>query len=254
MRKMYNKRKTGNREEMNMEETTKKQAWWKKVMVILLLLAAVGSYFIIPSVKKTLDEIFKMFASGDFTVVREFVESYGAYAAAVSFLLMILQSVAAPLPAFLITFANANLFGWWQGAILSWSSAMAGAALCFWIARILGRDVVEKLTSKGGLKQIDVFFEKHGRMSILIARLLPFMSFDIVSYAAGLTSMSFWGFFAATGIGQLPATIVYSYVGGMLTGGAKLLVTGLFILFGLSALIVLLRQIYMERQKEKSEE
>ena len=66
--------------------------------------------------------------------------------------------------------------------------------------------------------------------------------------------MSFWGFFAATGIGQLPATIVYSYVGGMLTGGAKLLVTGLFILFGLSALIVLLRQIYMERQKEKSEE
>ena len=50
-----------------------------------------------------------MFASGDFTVVRQFVESYGAYAALVSFLLMILQSIAAPLPAFLLTFANANL-------------------------------------------------------------------------------------------------------------------------------------------------
>ena len=48
-----------------------------------------------------------MFASGDFTVVRQFVESYGAYAALVSFLLMILQSIAAPLPAFLLTFANA---------------------------------------------------------------------------------------------------------------------------------------------------
>lgn len=127
---------------------------------------------------------------------------------------------------------------------------MAGAAVCFYIARILGRDVVEKLTSKAGLQQIDVFFEKHGRMSILIARLLPFISFDIVSYAAGLTSMSFGSFFVATGIGQLPATIVYSYVGGMLTGGAKLFVTALFILFGLSALIVLLRQIYVERQKK----
>ena len=40
-------------------------------------------------------------------MVRQFVESYGAYAALVSFLLMILQSIAAPLPAFLLTFANA---------------------------------------------------------------------------------------------------------------------------------------------------
>lgn len=195
-----------------------------------------------------------MFSSGDFTVVREFVASYGAYAAVVSFLLMIFQSVAAPLPAFLITFANANLFGWWKGAILSWSSAMAGAAVCFFIARILGRDVVEKLTSKAGLRQIDEFFEKHGRMSVLIARLLPFISFDIVSYAAGLTSMSFGSFFVATGIGQLPATIIYSYVGGMLTGGAKMFVTALLLLFSLSALIVLIRQVYVERQKKKEKE
>lgn len=128
---------------------------------------------------------------------------------------------------------------------------MAGAAICFYIARILGRDVVEKLTSKTGLKQIDEFFERHGRMSILIARLLPFVSFDIVSYAAGLTSMSFGSFFIATGIGQLPATIIYSYVGSMLTGGAQMMVTGLLMLFAISALIVLIRQIYKERQKKK---
>ena len=64
--------------------------------------------------------------------------------------------------------------------------------------------------------------------------------------------MSFWGFFVATGIGQLPATIVYSYVGGMLTGGAKLLVTGLLILFSLSGLIVLFKQLYNEKQKKKT--
>lgn len=164
---------------------------------------------------------------------------------------MIFQSIAAPLPAFLLTFANANLFGWWQGAILSWTSAMAGAAVCFYIARILGRDVAEKLTSKSGLAQIDTFFERYGKNTILICRLLPFISFDIVSYAAGLTSMSFMSFFIATGIGQLPATIVYSYVGGMLTGGAKLFVTALMILFALSALIFMLRKIYMDRQSKK---
>ena len=171
-------------------ETKKQNKWLSKIIVIVLIVGCVAVYFCVPSVNKLMNRIFAAFASGDFTVVKEFVASYGAYAAAVSFALMILQSVAAPLPAFLITFANANLFGWWQGAILSWSSAMAGAVLCFCIARILGRDVAEKLTSKAGLQQIDVFFERHGNLSILIARLLPFISFDYVSYAAGLTSMS----------------------------------------------------------------
>lgn len=232
-----------------MEE--KKRNWIGKAAVAAVAVAAVLAYYFIPSVNRTMKTILSAFASGDFTVVRDFVKSYGAYAAAVSFLLMILQSIAAPLPAFLLTFANANLFGWWKGAVLSWSSAMAGAAVCFYIARILGRDAAEKLTSKAGLKQIDEFFERHGKMSILIARLLPFMSFDIVSYAAGLTSMSFGSFFVATGIGQLPATIIYSYVGSMLTGGAKLFVTGLLLLFAISALIVLIKQLYKEKQKKE---
>ncbi len=234
-----------------MEKKNKK--WIGKIIVIALILIALLAYKFVPSVHDGFDKIANMFYSGDFTIVKEFVASYGAYAAAVSFVLMILQSIAAPLPAFLLTVANANLFGWWQGAILSWSSAMAGAAVCFYIARILGRDVVEKLNGKNGIKQIEEFFDKHGKMSILVARLLPFISFDIVSYVAGLTPMKFWGFFIATGLGQLPATIVYSYVGGMLTGGAQLLVNGLLILFALFGIVIILRQVYAEAQKKKAE-
>ena len=107
----------------------KKNIWVGKIVVIVLIIVSIGSYYVFPSVKHVMNQVFKMFASGDFAVVRDFVASYGAYAALISFLLMIFQSIAAPLPAFLITFANANLFGWWQGAILSWSSAMAGAAV-----------------------------------------------------------------------------------------------------------------------------
>lgn len=227
-----------------------KRNWLKKSAVIVGIAGVVLVCYCVAPIRNVMKEIFLMFASGDFTLVRKFVESYGAYAALVSFGLMIFQSIAAPLPAFLITFANANLFGWWQGALLSWISAMAGAALCFFIARILGRDVAEKLTSKTGLAQIDSFFEKYGKNTILVCRLLPFISFDIVSYAAGLTSMSFGAFFVATGVGQLPATIIYSYVGSMLTGGAKLFVTGLLLLFALSALIVMIRKIYVDRQKK----
>ena len=228
-----------------------KKSTMKKIGVLsVLAVCIIGCYTITP-IRDTMKEIFRMFASGDFTVVKEFVASYGIYAGMISFGLMIFQSIAAPLPAFLITFANASLFGWWKGAILSWTSAMVGAALCFFIAKILGRDIAEKLTSKAGLAQIDTFFEKYGKNTILICRLLPFVSFDIVSYAAGLTSMSFGSFMIATGIGQLPATIVYSYVGGMLTGGAKLLVSGLMILFALSILVMMIRKIYIDRQMKK---
>jgi len=158
----------------------KKNKWLGKIIVIAFILIALLCYRFVPSVHDGFDKIADMFYSGDFTVVKEFVASYGVYAAAVSFVLMILQSIAAPLPAFLLTVANANLFGWWQGAILSWSSAMAGAAVCFFIARILGRDVVIKLNGVKGIKQIEAFFEKYGNKSILIARLLPFISFDAV--------------------------------------------------------------------------
>ena len=130
---------------------------------------------------------------------------------------------------------------------------MAGAALCFFIARVLGRDVVEKITGKGAIKTVDVFFERYGKNTILICRLLPFVSFDFVSYAAGLTGMGFWGFFLATGVGQLPATLVYSYVGGMLTGGTRTFVYALMIIFSLAALAFLIKKVYNDRHKKKTE-
>lgn len=78
-------------------------------------------------------------------------------------------------------FANASLFGWWQGALLSWGSAMIGAAVAFYLARLFGRGFVEKLTTKTGLSQVDEFFDSYGKQSILIVRLLPFLSFGVVT-------------------------------------------------------------------------
>lgn len=93
-----------------------KKNWLGKVVLLIAVIAAVAVYFLVPGVNKMMNKVFAMFASGNFTVVRDFVASYGAYAAVISFLLMIFQSIAAPLPGILLTFANANLFGWWQGA------------------------------------------------------------------------------------------------------------------------------------------
>lgn len=224
-----------------------------KYLAIGILVLMLISYFLIDKVNSTINGWFVLFSSMSVDTIVSYVRSFGVYAAVISFLLMMFQSLAAPLPAFLITFANAAIFGWWQGAILSWTSSMAGAALCFYIAKILGRDVVEKITSKFALESVDGFFRKYGKHTIVICRLLPFVSFDYISYAAGLTSMGFIPFFIATGIGQLPATIIYSYVGGMLTGGAQMVVTALLILFALSIMIMLIKHVYNDKHNKKKE-
>lgn len=221
----------------------KNKTFYKLAALFLII----GLLFI-PAIKNALLDIVDIFKSLDIAVVKEYILSFGVLAPVVSFLLMVFQALAAPLPAFLITFANAALFGWVYGAMLSWFSAMVGAIICFYIARFLGREFVEKLTSKTALESVDGFFEKHGRYAILIARLLPFISFDIVSYAAGLTKMKIKDFVIATGLGQLPATIIYSYAGEMLTGGAKMFVYALLSLFAFSALIYLIKRIYAKRQ------
>ncbi|MGB3368698.1 MAG: TVP38/TMEM64 family protein [Acidaminobacteraceae bacterium] len=219
----------------------------KRIIQLLTIIGLLGLYFFVPAVKININQAIFILQNVDVDLTRDYILSFGIWAPVVSFLLMILQSIAAPLPAFIITFANAGLFGWVKGAILSWTSSMAGAVICFYIAKFFGREVIEKLTSKYALESIDGFFDKYGKNAILVARLLPFLSFDIVSYAAGLTSMSFWSFFVATGLGQLPATIIYSYIGGMLTGSTKTIVTALLVLFSLSALIFLFKKIWNDK-------
>lgn len=219
-----------------------------KIVLIAIIVLTVVLYFVIPSFNATMNNFVSKLGSLNLESVIELIRGYGAYAAVVSFFLMILQSILSPIPALLITLSNAAVFGWWKGALLSFWSSMVGAALCFYIARTLGRDVVEKITTKTGLAKVDDFFERYGKNSILICRLLPFVSFDIVSYAAGLTPIKFWDFFIATGLGQLPATIVYSYLGN-LAGSTKTIFISIVCVVALSALVYMIGKIYNDKKK-----
>jgi uncharacterized membrane protein YdjX (TVP38/TMEM64 family) len=212
-----------------------------KIIFMLLIPLSLGILWVVPSSRHWLLQMIEIFSTVDPQEVANYIRSFGAWSVVISFSLMVFQSLAAPLPAFLITFANAAVYGWIWGAVLSWTSAMVGAALCFGLARLYGRNLVVKLTGQKALQAADQFFAKSGAYTILIARLLPFMPFDIVSYAAGLTSMRLRVFLLATGLGQLPATLIYSYAGEMLVGGARTFVFGLLLIFALVALVALLR-------------
>jgi uncharacterized membrane protein YdjX (TVP38/TMEM64 family) len=154
--------------------------------------------------------------------LRDLLEPWHGRAWIFTSLLMILQSLAAPIPAVPITLANALIYGPWLGALISWSSAEIAAAICFLLARSLGRPFVARLFSSRALKKTDDFFEQEGLRAVLVLRLIPYVSFDVVSYAAGLTSMALVPFLVATGIGQAPATLAYSWAGAHLADDVSL--------------------------------
>ncbi len=224
---------------------TRKIKRWVLRLLIVSILGAIA--LAVEPIRSMLIDMVAIMSHVDIDKAKEYILSFGIWAPVISAVMMILQAIAAPLPAFIITFANAAIFGWWQGALLSWSSSMAAAALCFVLSRWFGRGLTEKLASRFALEQIDLFFARHGQYAILISRLLPFVSFDVVSYAAGLTPIKTRYFLLATGIGQLPATLIYSYVGGMLTGGAQLFVTGLLTLFAVTVAIYLIKRVYHKK-------
>ncbi len=216
----------------------------RRALVALGLLAAAALPLAVPAVREGVGTAVGLLLAGDTEGLRSYLRSFGLWAPVLSALLMVGQAVAAPLPAFVVTLANGLLFGAFWGGLLSWSSAMAGAALCFWLSRAFGRPLAERLAGRTALEAADRFFARHGVQAILAARLLPFVPFDPVSYAAGLTRMSLARFLLATGLGQLPATALYSYAGERASGAARLLLW----VFGATAGIALIGRLVRGRR------
>jgi uncharacterized membrane protein YdjX (TVP38/TMEM64 family) len=94
--------------------------------------------------------------------LRDYILSFGAWAPVVSALMMILQALAAPLPAFLRMFANGLAFGAFWGGLLGLASASLAAAISFWLARPLERGPVKTLVGKTGLESADRWFARRG--------------------------------------------------------------------------------------------
>jgi uncharacterized membrane protein YdjX (TVP38/TMEM64 family) len=168
-----------------------------------------------------------LLAVGDLSGVREHLRGFGPWAPAVAFALIQVQAVVAPLPSFPVIYANGLLFGTLWGGLLSWVSVLVSAALCFALARLWGRPLVERVVSPAALRRADALFERYGVFAVLLGRLLPLTAFDLLSYAAGLTPMRLRPFLVATAIGMTPATFLMAAAGdlgggslGMLVGAA----------------------------------
>ncbi len=141
----------------------------------------------------------------------------------------------APLPAAVFTLAAGALFGVTEGLIVVEAGATVGAVIGFWLARVLGRDFVARV-SGASVEKLDERFARRGVLAVLAVRLLPVLPFAAVNYVSGLTSIRFRDYLLGTALGILPAAAAYVVLGayGSRPGSVPFLVA----LGGLLVLVV----------------
>lgn len=141
------------------------------------------------------------------TTIIDFIRSLGAWGPVGSIGLMIMHSFI-PFPAEFLTIANGMIFGSVMGIVYTWLGAMLGAYASFGLTRIFGRPFVARNLKPAQLEKLDKWILNQGTASLLLSRLIPFISFNLVNYGAGMTKISWWTFTWTTGVGILPMTII----------------------------------------------
>jgi uncharacterized membrane protein YdjX (TVP38/TMEM64 family) len=132
--------------------------------------------------------------------------------------LMTIAIVATPIPSAPIAVAAGAAYGHTQGTIYIVLGAELGALVAFGLARFLGRGAITRWfgrkLDKGWLGSQNAL-----TITVFASRLMPFISFDIVSYAAGLSCLRIWRFATATLAGIIPASFVLAHFGNEAVSG-----------------------------------
>ena len=166
-------------------------------------------------------------------------------------LIMAAAVVVSPIPSAPITIAAGSVYGHTWGTVYALVGAELGALIAFEIARRLGRDRVAKWVGSHSLPS--AINSQLGLTAIVFsARLLPAISFDVISYAAGLTNLRRRWFAVATAVGMVPATFLLSHTGAGLRGSEEGVTDVLVGLAGLGVLAIAGAIIGVYRQRKRT--
>ncbi len=162
--------------------------------------------------------------------------------------LMAIAIVMSPLPSAPIALVSGAVYGHVWGAVYVLIGASLGAFIAFFISRLLGYDVLKRWF--GGKLETSWINSPNSLMGIIfLSRLLPFVSFDMISYAAGLTSISFWRFAIATVAGIAPASFALAHFGSELSSAEGQRIAFAILILGLLVGMSFIFQHLKKRKK-----
>lgn len=194
------------------------------------------------------------FAPLVFTQAREFLEPErlemlvaraGLWGPVLVIALMTIAVVASPIPSAPIALAAGAAYGPVWGTVQVVIGAELGALIAFGLARVLGYDVLRRVFGDrvdAGLLGSQAALTA----TVFASRLMPFVSFDMIIYVAGLSRLHAWRFALATLAGIIPASFLLAHFGDKAVSGdlgrATWAVLALWLLTGVPLIWVAMRR------------
>jgi len=189
----------------------------------------------------------------DIDILISKVRNLGVFGPLLLIGLMALAIVFNPLPSAPIALGAGAIYGHTLGTVYVVVGAELGAVMAFVIARWAGYDLTRRFFGETGTLQK---FRSQNALTALVfvSRLIPFMSFDLVSYAAGLSPIKTWRFAIATLLGLLPVSFALAHFGAEIDNGDYRTLVGVILVIGLLTIIPILFQLFRRREAEPESE
>jgi uncharacterized membrane protein YdjX (TVP38/TMEM64 family) len=110
------------------------------------------------------------------------------------------------------------------GVLIVSPVSVLASSLAFLLGRTVAREwVAKKVASSPRWSAIDAAISDDGPKVVLLLRLSPLFPYNVLNYALGLTGVRFRDYVLASFLGMLPGTVLYVYVGSLVTTTSQFL-------------------------------
>jgi len=181
--------------------------------------------------------------------LRQWFDEWGVWGPVAVIVTMATAILVSPIPSAPIALAAGALYGRYWGAFYVVIGAEIGAIGAFCISRYFGYSLLHHWFGEQ-LNQGLAGSQRFLMGTIFISRLIPFISFDIISYAAGLTAIHFWRFAIATLAGVIPIAFMLAHFGSEMVAEETDRILLAILLLGMITIVpLIIQQIIKSRKK-----
>ena len=189
----------------------------RKVTALLafavVLAIAVWSYMSGGTVRVLMDAAGGLGDSGQaLDALRAALDRWGRLAPVVYVAAVVLEVLVAPIPGTLLYAPAGALFGGLMGGTLSLVGNTLGAAIACGVGSALGEDALARRVEGTKAAQYRDAIRARGLWVVLLLRVNPLTSSDIVSYMAGAVGVPVWRVALGTFIGMAPLCYAQAYL------------------------------------------
>lgn len=151
--------------------------------------------------------------------IQSLIISYGIYGPMIFFVFSFIRPVIF-FPITLIYLSSGLAFGGFWGGIIAILGAIIGAAVAHIIANKVGIDFLP-MKWRSRIYAVSDKVNENGLRNMILVRFIPMISFDLISYSAGLSKVKMQPYLLGTLIGVSPRIFAYTFVGSNILSPGK---------------------------------